>query len=84
MFVVSVTYGTNPHQIFAEVPDLASAKALQKLAIEKKYYDAEVMSKSEFVHRYGIKSAARQGGSGDASSESRRNAGPRKPMGYPR
>ena len=49
MFVISVTYGTNPHQIYAEASDIETAKALKAAALERKYTDAEIIPKAKFL-----------------------------------
>lgn len=54
MLVITVTYGTNPHQIFAEAPDMETAEALKRCAIERKYHDAKIVLKADHMREHGI------------------------------
>ncbi len=48
-YVVEVTYGTRRHMVFAESPDLEGAQKLKELAIERKYFDAKIIPKKDFL-----------------------------------
>ena len=52
-YVIEVTYGTRRHQVFAESPDMEGAQRLKQLAIEKKYSDAKIIPKKDFLKEQG-------------------------------